>query len=291
MSASRCAPRGRERVRDRDRRHLGEVAEQLAAAGVDRPRGGAPERRDADRAVAVDERHVQLLADRGLAARTPRRAASSRRARPRPSRARRSRGRAGRRRGRGARAGRPGRGRASRRGRGGRRAARPRRRARRPGRPPPRPARAASSPPGRGGRRRSRARRRSRRTAAGARSRRQRRRDVLELVALGAQLVVGVREPLLLVLELGRLDLELVVLAVELVAALLQGVGHRVERPREPGELVAAADLDAGRQVARREPVGGGRRRGAPARRRSGRGRRRTRGGARRRRRARSRRR
>src|SRR6185436_8690566 len=65
-------------------------------------------------------------------------------------------------------------------------------------------------------------------------------------------------ELLLLVLELGGLDLELMVLAVELVAALLQGVGHPVERPREPGELVTAADLDAGRQVAGREPVGGG---------------------------------
>jgi hypothetical protein len=88
---------------------------------------------------------------------------------------------------------------------------------------------------------------------------RQRRGDVLELVALGAQLVVGGRELLLLVLELGGLDLELGLLAVELVVALLQRVAHRVERAGELGDLVLAADRHARGEVSARQAVGGGR--------------------------------
>jgi hypothetical protein len=93
----------------------------------------------------------------------------------------------------------------------------------------------------------------------------ERRGDVLELVALGAQLVVRGRELLLLVLELDRLVLELGGLAVELVAVLLQRVAHRVERAGETRELVAPPDGDARAEVAGSEAIGRG---GDPAHRR-----------------------
>ena len=203
------------------------------------------------------QRHVQLVADDGARARKRARAGCARRGRrpacgTRPARARPARHRArpcaaaDRRRARGPRAAR------SRRRRRRRTARRPRRRP--VGHRAQRALRARSASAGWAASRRANSLNSRWRSVSSASADDR----ALELVTLRAQLVVGLGQ-LLAAGPRARPSgsSSSGVLALELVAAVLQRRSHRVERCAQPGDPAAAVDREAHREVAAGQAVGG----------------------------------